>query len=31
VDGELCVTETVRYGLEEGCWKSALAFGEITD
>ena len=29
--GELCVTETVRHGLEEGCLKSAPVFAEVTD
>jgi hypothetical protein len=29
--GGLCVTETVRHGLEEGCLKSAPAFAEVTD
>ncbi len=29
LDGEFCVTETVRYCLVEGCWKSAPAFGEM--
>ncbi len=29
--GGLCITETVRHGLEEGCLKSAPAFAEVTD